>query len=62
MLNDKSNSMSNFVIVVLIMESCIFIIGFFGLMLIIVWICQTFKAVLKMFIMIKKNDLNKIVK
>ncbi|CAD8148434.1 unnamed protein product [Paramecium octaurelia] len=62
MLNDKSNSMSNFVITVLIMESCIFIIGFFGLLLIIVWICQTFKAVLKMFIMIKKNDLNKIVK
>ncbi|CAD8089602.1 unnamed protein product [Paramecium sonneborni] len=62
MLNDKSNSMSDFVITVLIIESCIFIIGFFGLLLIILWICQTFKAVLKMFIMIKKNDLNKIVK
>lgn len=39
MLNDKSNSMSDFVITVLILESCIFIIGFFGLLLIIIWIC-----------------------
>ncbi|CAD8090150.1 unnamed protein product [Paramecium sonneborni] len=61
-LSDKASSMSDFVIIILILESCIFIIGFFGLLLIILWICQTFKAVLKMFIMIKKNDLNKIVK
>ncbi|CAD8070191.1 unnamed protein product [Paramecium primaurelia] len=61
-LINKASSMSDFVIIILILESCIFIIGFFGLLLIILWICQTFKAVLKMFIMIKKNDLNKIVK
>ncbi|CAD8068730.1 unnamed protein product [Paramecium sonneborni] len=62
MLNNMSNSMSDFVITVLIIECCVFIIGFFGLLLIIFWICQTFKAVLKMFILIKKSDLNKIVK
>ncbi|CAD8103477.1 unnamed protein product [Paramecium sonneborni] len=62
LLTNKASSMSDFVIIILILESCIFIIGFCGLLLIILWICQTFKAVLKMFMMIKKNDLNKIVK
>lgn len=38
-LINKASSMSDFVIIILILESSIFIIGFFGLLLIIIWIC-----------------------
>lgn len=38
-LTNKASSMSDFVIIILILESCVFIIGFFGLLLIIIWIC-----------------------
>lgn len=61
-LSNRSSSMSQFIVIILILEGGIFIFGFVGLLLIIIWICQTYKAILKMFILIKKYDLNKIVK
>ncbi|CAD8107864.1 unnamed protein product [Paramecium primaurelia] len=59
---EKSNSISDFVIVILSVEGSLLASGFFGLLVIIFWISQTYKAVLKIFILIQKNDLNKIVK
>ncbi|CAD8195861.1 unnamed protein product [Paramecium octaurelia] len=62
MVLEKSNSISDFVIVILSIEGSLLASGFFGLLIIIFWISQTYKAVLKIFILIQKNDLNKIVK
>ncbi|CAK58161.1 unnamed protein product (macronuclear) [Paramecium tetraurelia] len=62
MVLEKSNSISDFVIIILSIEGSLLASGFFGLLIIIFWISQTYKAVLKIFILIQKNDLNKIVK
>ncbi|CAK60753.1 unnamed protein product (macronuclear) [Paramecium tetraurelia] len=59
---EKSDSISDFVVVILSIEGSLLASGFFGLLVIIFWISQTYKAVLKIFILIQKNDLNKIVK
>ncbi|CAD8121761.1 unnamed protein product [Paramecium sonneborni] len=59
---EKSDSISDLVVIILTIEGSLLAIGFFGLLIIIFWISQTYKAVLKIFILIQKNDLSKIVK
>ena len=43
------SSMEEFLLVVLLLEGSILIIGFFGLLKIILWISETFKTVLYLF-------------